>query len=233
MNEVIAKSFSMRTSEKILFLFTFAVIITGVIISHVDLEYYQAVYTREDGFLEWATVIALFLGMGTCIYRVKILRKFREPLFIIGLLVMAFVFLFGLGEEISWGQRIFNWKTPRWFCIHNTQCETNLHNLKFGETKINKLIFGLFLGICIAFYFLILPVLYSKFEKIKNLVNRFAIPIPKPTHIIAYLTLFFLAQSIPGHKKGEILEFGGCWIFYIMILAPRNRDYFSRKSFER
>ncbi len=223
----------MRTSEKILFVFAFVVIIAGVVISHVNLDYYQAVYTREDGFLEWATVVALFLGMCTCVYRAKILRKFREPWFIIGLIAMAFVFLFGVGEEISWGQRIFKWQTPQWFCTYNTQCETNLHNLKFGETKINKLVFGLTLGICIAFYFLILPILYRKVEKIRNIVNKFAIPIPKITHIVAYLILFFLAQSIPGHKKGEILEFGGCWIFFIMILAPQNREYFSRRSFER
>ncbi len=223
----------MKLSEKLLFVFAFAVIITGVVISHMNLDYYQAVYTKEDGFLEWATVVALFLGMITCIYRIKILRKFREPTFIFGLCAMSFLFFFGMGEEISWGQRIFKWQSPQWFCTYNTQCETNLHNLKFGDLKINKLFFGLILGICIATYFLILPVLYRKVDKVKDLVNKWALPIPKYVHIGAYLFLFILSETIPGHKKGEILEFGGCWIFFIMILSPLNREYFSRKSFER
>ena len=224
---------ALRLSEKILFVFAFAVIITGVVISHVNLDYYQAVYTKEDGFLEWATVVALFLGMITCIYRIKILSKFRDWHFLLGLGVMAFLFFFGVGEEISWGQRIVGWSSPAWFCKYNTQCETNLHNLKFGELKINKLFFGLILGICIAFYFLILPVMYRKMSKVKKMVNKWAIPIPKYLHIGAYLLLFFMAQTIPGHKKGEILEFGGCWIFFIMILSPLNREFFSRKSFMR
>ena len=38
---------------------------------------------------------------------------------------------------------------------------------------------------------------------------------------------------ITSGKKGEILEFGGCWIFLMMVLEPYNRDIFSRKSFER
>ena len=223
----------MRLSEKLLFLFTFSVVITGVVISHVNLDYYQAVFTREDYFLEWATVVALTLGMVTCLYRIKILSKFRELPFLLGLGFMSFMFLFGLGEEISWGQRIFGWQTNEWFCTYNTQCETNFHNLKFGELKINKLFFGLILGICIAFYFLSLPFLFRKFEKVKSFVNSWAIPIPKYHHIAAYLLLFILAQTIPGHKKGEILEFGGCWIFYIMILSPLNREHFSRKSFVR
>lgn len=224
---------SLKWTEKLGYVFIFTIVITGVVLSYQDLHYYQAVYTREDGFVEWLTVIALLLGSGTCFYRAKILSKFRSGTFVFGLIVLGFLFLFGAGEEISWGQRIFDWQVPVFFQKHNSQGETNLHNLVVNGVKINKLIFGLILGICVAFYFLILPVLYRKFEKIQKLIDRFAIPIPKNSHLIAYLILFGLSQIIKGHKPGEILEFGGCWIFYLMILEPFNRPVFSRKSFNR
>jgi hypothetical protein len=36
----------------------------------------------------------------------------------------------GLGEEISWGQRIFNFKTPELFREINVQHEFNIHNIE-------------------------------------------------------------------------------------------------------
>jgi hypothetical protein len=43
------------------------------------------------------------------------------------LLILAVLFFFDAGEEISWGQRIIGWKTPALF-RGNTQLETNIHN---------------------------------------------------------------------------------------------------------
>lgn len=34
-----------------------------------------------------------------------------------------------VGEEISWGQRIFGFETPDWLKTKNLQKETNFHNL--------------------------------------------------------------------------------------------------------
>ncbi len=224
---------NMKWTEKLGYAFIFSIVIAGVIMSHTHQKFYEGVYTREDGFVEWLTVFGLLAGAATCFYRAKVLAKFRSPIFILGLVGMGFIFIFGAGEEISWGQRIFDWQVPSFFAKNNSQGETNLHNLVVGGTKINKLFFGLILGICVAVYFLIVPVLYRKFEKLKSLIDRFAIPIPKNSHIAAYLLLFGFSQIINGHKPGEILEFGGCWIFYLMILEPLNRPLFSRKSFNR
>lgn len=48
----------------------------------------------------------------------------------------AFLFFFAAGEEISWGQRIFNVETPESINAVNTQGEINVHNLSFGGVKI-------------------------------------------------------------------------------------------------
>ena len=229
--------FPKKIIEKILFVVVFIVIIAGVYFSRTDLSFFEGSYVREDGVIEWLTVLALFLSMLLNMYRIRILKPFRNKSFILGLYAFVFLFFFGMMEEISWGQRIweqfFDFRVPEFFQQYNTQREMNFHNLKFGETKINKLIFGTFLGIVIVLYFLVLPFLFQKKERIKELVNKYALPIPNYYHIIAYISLAVFAQMIGGGKKGEILEFGGCWIVFLMVLVPMNRDVFSRKSFER
>ncbi len=223
----------MRLAEKVSLLIVFCFVTLGVVMSRVDLIWYEGFYVREDGLIEWLTVAALFTSCITCFYRAKILSSFRPPLFILCLIMGGLVCLFGLGEEISWGQRLFDWKSPEFFLTNNSQGETNLHNLVVGGKKINKIVFGTLLGIGVVFYFLILPVLYRKIEKVKELVNSFALPIPKWGHVAAYLLLALACEFIAGGKKGEILEFGGCWIFTLMLLSPLNTTVFSRKSLER
>lgn len=58
---------------------------------------------------------------------------------------LFFLFFFGGGEEISWGQRIFNIQTPESLSKINTQDETNVHNIGLFENKIHfETIFDMF-----------------------------------------------------------------------------------------
>ncbi|MDD0854224.1 hypothetical protein HBN50_14015 [Halobacteriovorax sp. GB3] len=223
----------MKMLEKIAYPLVFLVAIVGVYFSWTDLPFYEGVYVREDGFVEWLTVVALLSGAFLSLYRAYILKPFRGTWFSICLVILAAILIFGAGEEISWGQRIFNIQSPEFFQTHNSQGETNIHNLIVGGKKINKIIFGTILGIFVGLYFLVLPVLYRKIEKVKTLIDSFAIPVPKVFHIVVYLILVGLVELIEGGKKGEILEFAGCWVFTLLIFAPYNRIIYSRKSFER
>lgn len=226
-----------KVLERLGFVFIFTLCVLGVYYSKTDLQYFEGTYVREDGPLEWLTVVALSMGSFLCFYRAKILKPFRHRKFIFGLYLLSAMFFFGLAEEISWGQRIwqawFDFQVPEFFVKYNSQQEMNFHNLRFGGMKINKIIFGTFLGIAIVFYFLILPFLYRKKESIKNLCDSWALPLPRIYHIVAYVSLAVIAELIAGGKKGEILEFGGSWIVLLMIFEPYNREIFSRKSFER
>jgi len=223
----------MFTAERVAYIFALIVALVGVIGSHIDVTWYEGTFAREDGFVEWLTVIGLLTGSFLCFYRISILRPFRGKLFLFCTFILGCLFFFGAGEEISWGQRIFNIQSSDFFLTHNSQGETNLHNLIVGGTKINKLIFGTILGVLIGFYFLILPFLYRKVEKVKAIVDSMAMPLPKYFHIIAYLVLVALTEFIQGGKKGEVLEFGGVWIFVLMTFVPFNREIFSRKTFDR
>lgn len=223
----------MALAEKVFLSLVFSFVVISVVISRIDIQLFEEWYVTEDGLIEWLTVLALLSSAMISFYRAKILKNSRRPIFIASLIGVGLVFLFGVGEEISWGQRIFNFESTEFFRRSNTQGETNLHNLVLGGMKINKLVFGIFLGIIIVFYVLILPVLYRKIDKINKLVNIFAIPIPKWSHTAYFLLLVVISESIPGGKKWEILEFGGCWIFTTILLRPYNLDIFSQKSFDR
>lgn len=222
-----------KNLERLAFIFVLVMSLLGIYYSRTDLKFYESSYCGEDGPIEWLTVVALFAGMVMSIYRAKILAPFRSKKFVYCLYFAAFIFFFGMMEEISWGQRIFDYPVPVFFQKYNTQGETNFHNLYFGSFKVNKIIFGSLLGIGVVFYFLVLPVLYKKMENVKEKVNSWALPLPRFYHIIAYIVLGVLVQFIDGGKKGEILEFGGSWIVFLMVAQPFNREIFSRKMMER
>jgi hypothetical protein len=63
----------------------------------------------------------------------------------LSLLALAVLFLFGFGEEISWGQRILGLETPESLQAANAQNETNVHNLQaFGGVLDMDGLFQLF-----------------------------------------------------------------------------------------
>jgi hypothetical protein len=213
-------------AERVIFSIVFLIIVIGVILSRVDLPFFEGFYVREDGFIEWLTIVALSSGAFLCFYRTFKLKSQRTFMFLLGMVLMGLVFIFGVGEEISWGQRILNIESSEFFMKHNAQREINIHNLIVNGKKINKIIFGTLLGVCIGAYFLILPIFYRKIDGIKQFVNRFAIPVPRVFHIISYIILIILVSIVNSSKKGELLEFGGCWILLLMIFSPYNREIF-------
>ncbi len=198
----------------------------GLILCFMNKEYYEAVYAKEDAFLEWMTVYALLLCAQTCAVRLYKLKNKKNALFLLCTLGALVIFLFGAGEEISWGQRIFNIQSSDYFAKNNSQGETNLHNLVVEGKRINKIIFGTGLGIVVASYLLILPYFYRTKNSLKNLINRLGIPVAKNHHILSYVLLFGFVSLIPSSKRGEVLEFGGCLLFYLMLSYPLNEENF-------
>lgn len=204
------------TLEKVVLAAVVIVCLLGLYHSLTDLTFFEKRYLREDGFIEWLTVIGLMLGAFICFYRSRVLSPFRDKIFVRALILQSFLFVLFVGQEISWGQRLLN-----------------LGSLASTDKSINRVLFGLTLGVIVGFYFLIAPVLYNKMEGVKVFVNRFAIPVPRLIHILCYVALLAMVQFIAGKHSGEILEFGGVWIFLLMIYHPLNREVFSRKTLDR
>lgn len=90
---------------------------------------------REDGPIEQATASLFLLASFTFFLTWRLwshqpTRRTDRPIYI---LVLAALMFICMGEEISWGQRLFGWETPQEWKAQNAQAETNLHNLAFIE----------------------------------------------------------------------------------------------------
>ncbi len=199
----------------------------GVYFAHTNLPYFNEVYTVEDGLVESLSVVALVAAAAVCFTRVARLRGQRSTWFLFCTALLGSLFVFGAGEEISWGQRILGVESPEFFKSNNAQQETNLHNLVVGEVKINRLVFGKILAVVIVSYVLILPLLYRRFDGVRRWVDGWAIPLPRWVHIGGYLAIAALSSFIPSSRKGELLELGGCIIFLLIVLYPHNRTAFA------
>ena len=199
--------------------------LTGVILFYIDLPTFSA-FIDEDGIAEWVTVIALVGGAVISITRFFQLRNQKKKLFLTFLLITALVLLFGAGEELSWGQRLFNIQSSDFFKEHNTQKEINIHNLVFAGLKLNKLIFSLLLTVCICLFLFVLPILYRKSEKIKHFVELFTVPVPRNYQIVSYILLIIVIAIINDPRKWEFLEMGGVLLFLAIIYNPLNRENF-------
>ncbi len=83
----------------------------------------------EDGPIEWLQVglLAVLAVLGVLI-GTRLLNDRRVGWGLV-YLTGAAAAIFILGEEISWGQRIFGWATPEELEEINRQGETNIHNI--------------------------------------------------------------------------------------------------------
>jgi len=94
----------------------------------------------EDHYFENVGAFSLFMTSLLFFYGFVIARKSLDkswPSLVKKLvyLGLALLFFFGAGEEISWGQRIFGFKTPEPLAQVNKQDELNLHNLTAMENS--------------------------------------------------------------------------------------------------
>jgi hypothetical protein len=112
------------------------VLLFAVVLTQAEPALYRALFDREDRFAEIASfLVLLFLGF-LCMRRALLLRAQR------GLAFAGFCALYGAGflvlagEEISWGQRLFDLQTPDWLERNNRQEELNFHNIVVGGAQV-------------------------------------------------------------------------------------------------
>jgi cell division protein FtsW (lipid II flippase) len=220
--------FKLLTVEKIILFLVLAILAAGYILFYTDLPKFEA-YVREDGIVEWMTVLGLLLGCITCIGRFITLRKHRSPWFLFVTLALALLLFFAAGEEISWGQRLFNIQSSEFFREKNSQGETNLHNLVVSGVKINKIIFSIGLVAAMGIYLVLLPLLYSK-RTVKNFVDKSGIPLPRAYQVISILLLFGITSLLAHEKRAELLEAGITLLFFLIIRYPANKQVFQKTT---
>jgi hypothetical protein len=182
--------------------------------------------TLEDHFFEWTG--ALFLLASSILFCIAFIKstdgndvflfKTNKNYFF---LVLTLLFFFGFGEEISWGQRIFNLRTPELLMRINDQQEITIHNLKYfrGILNFNHL-FTYFWGT----YCVIAPLLYKKSPVVTKFIDRINLPM-----VPIWLGMFFLFSyaisiaykfAFPNllHPISEVKETSLCSLFFIFSI---------------
>jgi len=130
----------------------------------------------EDGVVEYLSVLFWFVGFLLTFYMI-LSKKYKNNVIVYLFLFICFI---SLGEEISWGQRIFNIKTPDFIAEKNVQQELTLHNLYIlcgGSTWRNFFKTGEF-----------------NYQQIVDAQNLFR---------LGFVTFFFLFPIIYSTKYGE------------------------------
>lgn len=220
---------SLTRTERLGYSLLLVVYAIAIYFANTDVTYFEAAIANEDGFAEYGTALMLFCISLLSISRLIKIGGSKPFLWKLGIAAMALIFLFGAGEEISWGQRIFGIESSDYFLENNAQKETNLHNMVVGETKINKLIFSQILTAVLVVYLLIVPVLYRKTTWLKSLAEKFAVPIPRWNHTIALLLATGLVELMKASgKRWEIYEFAFGIIFFLIFINPLNGYIFKK-----
>lgn len=220
----------MSLLEKALLALAAALAVAGTVVSHAAPGYFADRFVVEDGFVEWLTVAALAASAVLMLGRAWRLRGARPPLFLLVTTMAALVFLFGAGEEISWGQRIFSVETPEWLEARNKQKEMNLHNLVVAGHSVNKLVFSKLLGVVLLVYLIILPAVCRKHPRWDGFVNRAGIPLPRNWHVALWIAAIVLSEFAVGtDKRGELREVLLTLILFVQLLRPLNGWIYDRR----
>lgn len=209
---------------------TFMVVLTfvGLVWSRVDEKSFRDLYVVEDGIVEWLTV-ALLLGVVVItLRRFARLRALRPRLFLSCLTVFAMLFFFGAGEEISWGQRLLGFGTPEAIKQYNTQHEFTVHNLQFGEIRLNRLVFSLMLSVVVVAYVFVLPVLWWFWPPVRGLVDIFAVPVPRGFSAVIVVLLAPVVDFMPSQNRWELLELIVVSAIFLAVLRPLNLRIFQK-----
>ena len=182
---------------------------------------YQSL-VKEDGIIEYLTAIFL---MSISIFLIKKLLEIEDIISVnnLGIIIFSIIFFFGFGEEISWGQRIFNIETPTFFAQNNLQSETNIHNLMIGGVKLNKLIFTNGLFLIFSFYFLVSPYLYFRSIKARSFINKFSVLLPRYSQSLIFICSTIVIYIFDHERISELWECLFAFTMLITCINPLNK----------
>lgn len=192
----------------------------GAVSFYISEDFYHPL-VAEDGPFENLTAAALLAISVFSFLRLLKQRKERNAYWLIlNVLIVVGAFV-GFGEEISWGQRIFNIQTGEFFAQNNLQQETNLHNLMIGGVKINKVI-STAMVLVFGAYFMISNFLYRKWSWFQRQVDLLGVPLPKLMHTIVMLASTALVMMVPDLRIWELWEAIFVLLLLLVFVEPNN-----------
>lgn len=142
-------------------------------------------FTTEDGFAETLQVVFYFAAFVLSVIVARRQWRAGEKLISVLYIGLSLALVFMIGEETSWGQRLFGWQTDQSLAAINKQDETNFHNI-YGVGDTFK-----WLQMVVGAYGVFLPLIFARWrapERWRKVVNAVVPPFS--------LVLFFLPMFI-------------------------------------
>ena len=190
--------------------------------------------TREDGPVEWATVLALLGLSALLIVELRALSKSAPAIVRPAGYFLSVLCLLAAGEEISWGQRLFGFETPESLKSINHQNETNLHNLMPAELFNGLVIFS------VGIFFVLFPLLWRKFRPLSPwwlpsqelslltlsaiLINHYTVSsLPEKIGLL-FLVLVLICATLESAWQKQSKQLGACllgWLTCVTLYSCR------------
>lgn len=163
------------------------VIVGTYLLMAIKFPHAYIIATYEDLVGEWTQVFLFASTMLLAGRQAYCSSRFR-PFFAL----LALACLYVVGEEISWGQRLFDIPTPEFFNDHNLQGETNLHNFLTGPiSTLTKQGIEIIVAAGLLGYGLLYPWLLRMRNRAALWLERLGLPGPP-----LYLSHFFVLSAI-------------------------------------
>lgn len=208
--------------------------IVALIVFHwLQTDFFHTVYAVEDGPAEWATALLLFASFTVLLRHAIGFARSGQKRAMLVMALGALLFFFASGEEISWGQRIFGWQAGEFFTENSYRQETNLHNLRIGEVKLVKVLFGNVLTVILLAWLVGLTLLYPRAPRIAALADGWGIPVAGLRHAVIVLAASCVVALVDLPRKWEVYEFIFSLVALSIFLYPQNAGAFSPARAER
>jgi hypothetical protein len=161
-------------------------------------------FCQEDGFVEYSEAFLYLFAAGLFFY-VGMHKRFRNVWYF----GYALLFFGVCGEEVSWGQRIFNIATPDRLDAINVQQEINIHNID-GLHQHHHL-YGILVCSMICFWIPLTARYLPAFRRLYARLNMPVFPLwtwPLPAMAFA----FMIVPRLFGHNIFNFDELGELYL---------------------
>lgn len=144
-----------------------------------------------------------------------------QPLVVVWLVMLALGTIYIAGEEHSWGQHLFEWRTPAYWSELNRQDETNLHNVAsiYGKLPRSILLVGIIL---LGFLYPLIARAYPELHK-RNPLAIFMPPIvlwpAAACLVLVELADFFDVGIALGRGDIRLSEISETFIYLFLLLG--------------
>ncbi len=185
----------------------------------------------EDGLVEWATVVAFALCSLVAIVALVVHRSCLTRAQRILLTVFALGCLVAVGEEISWGQRIFGFSPPESLAsgsggvVEMGHNDVTWHNLSlelgFMRFSLGGFLFSLPLFVALFVHGIWLPMRVragkDREQRLSQKLGLFLPPLHLGILLLGLVLLLHFGKPLPNTETREYKELA-CPVMYVFIL---------------